>query len=153
MVMMAMITAWSLTWAYETAQGGNCCPWDMDDDGAVGIEDALIFYVNWGTDPGGPPDFDCDGDVDEDDEDAFWDNWGACDPLCGDSTDPLSLPDALDAACLTMDDWNAYVGIMKTGTTAEKENYQCWMVHYIHHCNKCICQHIASCPDDDPFDG
>ena len=35
-----------------------CCPWDLDGDISVGINDFLDLLAQWGTDPGGPPDFD-----------------------------------------------------------------------------------------------
>ena len=37
------------------------CPWDMDEDDAVGVPDLLSLIGQWGTNPGGPPDFDDDG--------------------------------------------------------------------------------------------
>ena len=54
------------------------CPWDMDDDGAVGVLDLLRLLGQWGTDPGGPPDFDDDGDVGVKDLLALLGNWGPC---------------------------------------------------------------------------
>ena len=63
------------------ADYGQCaatCPWDIDDDGAVGINDFLDLLAQWGTDPGGPPDFDGDGDVGINDFLELLANWGDC---------------------------------------------------------------------------
>ena len=60
---------------------GECvgsCPWDLDDDGIVGINDFLSLLAQWGTDPGGPPDFDGDGDVGINDFLELLANWGDC---------------------------------------------------------------------------
>ena len=54
------------------------CPWDMDDDDAVGVTDLLRLLGQWGTDPGGPPDFDDDDDVGVKDLLALLGNWGPC---------------------------------------------------------------------------
>ncbi len=54
------------------------CHWDMDQDGAVDINDFLDLLNQWGTDPGGPPDFDGDGTVDINDFLDLLTNWGAC---------------------------------------------------------------------------
>ena len=57
---------------------GKPCPWDLDFDDEVGIEDFLALVAQWGTDPGGPPDFDSDGAVDIDDFLEILANWGPC---------------------------------------------------------------------------
>ena len=54
------------------------CPWDLDGNGDVGIEDFLALLAAWGTDPGGPPDFDGDGDVGITDFLELFANWGPC---------------------------------------------------------------------------
>ncbi|MEE9295365.1 MAG: proprotein convertase P-domain-containing protein, partial [Phycisphaerae bacterium] len=56
----------------------NQCPWDLDDDGNVGVPDLLELILAWGTDPGGPPDFNGDGDVGVPDLLELILNWGAC---------------------------------------------------------------------------
>ncbi|MCH8822002.1 MAG: hypothetical protein IH984_00705 [Planctomycetes bacterium] len=61
----------------------------------------------------------------------------------------MSLEDELDDACLSEDD---YLDIMQTGTEAEKENYDCWMRHYIEECDRCSCLGESGCPGEDPFD-
>ncbi len=55
-----------------------CCPWDLDGDGTVGINDFLELLSVWGTDPGGPPDFDGDGNVGVTDLLELLANWGPC---------------------------------------------------------------------------
>ncbi|MEE9294181.1 MAG: hypothetical protein V3W34_04330 [Phycisphaerae bacterium] len=59
-------------------QEGDPCPWDLDDDGNVGVPDLLELILLWGTDPGGPPDFNGDGDVGVPDLLELILNWGAC---------------------------------------------------------------------------
>jgi len=54
------------------------CPWDLDDDGSVGVTDFLELLAVWGTDPGGPPDFDGDGDVGVNDFLTLLAYWGPC---------------------------------------------------------------------------
>ncbi len=54
------------------------CPWDLDRNGVVRIDDFLALLAAWGTSPGGPPDFDGDGSVGITDFLALLANWGAC---------------------------------------------------------------------------
>jgi hypothetical protein len=56
----------------------EACPWDLNDDGVVGIGDLLALLAAWGTNPGGPPDFDGDGTVGIFDLLELLANWGAC---------------------------------------------------------------------------
>ena len=60
--------------AYEL----QSCPWDLNGDGSVGINDLLSLLGQWGTDPGGPPDFDGDGNVGITDLIELLANWGPC---------------------------------------------------------------------------
>jgi len=55
-----------------------CCPWDLDGDGMVGINDFLDLLSLWGTNPIGPPDFDGDGTVGINDFLELLANWGGC---------------------------------------------------------------------------
>ena len=57
---------------------GTGCPWDLEGDGVVGINDFLDLLAAWGTDPGGPPDFDGDGTVGIQDFLELLANWGPC---------------------------------------------------------------------------
>ena len=60
---------------------GECeasCPWDLDDDGVVGINDFLDLLAAWNTDPGGPPDFDGNGNVGIEDFLELLAHWGPC---------------------------------------------------------------------------
>lgn len=54
------------------------CEEDLDRDGTVGSIDLLSLLVQWGTDPGGPPDFDGDGTVDASDLLQLLVAWGPC---------------------------------------------------------------------------
>ncbi|MEE9131597.1 MAG: hypothetical protein V3T84_16400 [Phycisphaerales bacterium] len=54
------------------------CLWDLDNNGTVGASDLLSLLVQWGTDPGGPPDFDGDGNVGASDLLTLLVNWGPC---------------------------------------------------------------------------
>ena len=56
------------------------CPWDLDDDGIVGITDFLSLLAQWGSNPGGPPDFDGDGTVGITDFLELLAHWGLCPP-------------------------------------------------------------------------
>ncbi len=57
---------------------GKTCPWDLDMDGNVGINEFLDLLAQWGTDPGGPPDFNSNGVVDINDFLELLANWGPC---------------------------------------------------------------------------
>ena len=54
------------------------CPWDLDDNGSVGVSDLLSLLGQWGANPGGPPDFDDDGNVGTSDFLVMLANWGPC---------------------------------------------------------------------------
>ena len=54
------------------------CPWDLNDDGGVGINDFLDLLAAWDTNPGGPPDFDGNGNVGIEDFLELLANWGSC---------------------------------------------------------------------------
>ncbi len=137
--------------AYEFP--GLCCPWDMNDDGAVGTSDLLALLSAWGTDPDGPPDFDCSGEVGTSDLLVLLSNWGPCPGECPLSTTPLTIEEEMDDACLTMDDWDEYYELMQSSANqATKDRFQCWMEHYIYDCNKCTCTGTSLCPNPDPFD-
>ncbi len=56
----------------------NVCPWDVDGDGNVGINDFLDLLAAWGPNAGHPADFDGDGDVGILDFLALLANWGPC---------------------------------------------------------------------------
>ncbi|MEE8155821.1 MAG: FG-GAP repeat protein [Phycisphaerales bacterium] len=129
---------------------GVCpCPWDLDGDGSVGASDLIILLFLWGTDPGGPPDFDGDGNVGSSDLVALLFNWGLC--PCVEGTPPLPLEEELALHCLNMVDWDDFEDKMQTGTEAQKENYLCWMLHYLEDCSKCFCTGASGCPGADPF--
>ncbi|MEE9129857.1 MAG: hypothetical protein V3T84_07535, partial [Phycisphaerales bacterium] len=78
-------------------------------------------------------------------------NWGPC--PCGDQSEPLSLEEELADACLSQEDWDAFVAVMTDPESSQedKDRYYCWMNHYLFHCNKCNCSHPSECPSPDPF--
>ena len=66
---------------------GPPCPWDLNDDGTVGVGDLLALFAAWGPCPpdpcaAGPPscpgDFDLNGFVGVGDLLAMFANWGPC---------------------------------------------------------------------------
>ncbi|MCH7847246.1 MAG: hypothetical protein IIB53_02675 [Planctomycetes bacterium] len=63
--------------AYEF-QVVSSCPWDLDDDGDVGVKDLLILLGAWGPCKGCPADFDDSGDVGVKDLLILLGNWGPC---------------------------------------------------------------------------
>ncbi len=98
------------------------CPADFDDSCDVGVKD-LLFLLG---------------------------AWGPC--SCGTGPPPLSIPEEMENAGLTMDDWNEFQDVMTDplSSQAEKDNYYCWMDHYLNHCTGPACPPPA-CPDDAPF--
>ena len=56
--------------------GAPPCPWDLDASGAVGTNDLLQLFAQWGTN--GPADFDGSGSVDTGDLLILFANWGPC---------------------------------------------------------------------------
>ncbi len=114
------------------------CPWDLDEGCFVGVGDLLILLADWGN-PYGVQDL-----LD------LLAAWGPC--QCDPDADPLSLEEELADACLSPADWNAFVDKMQNGTQAEKDNYLCWMEHYLNDCSGCLCAHPpGTCPGADPF--
>ena len=134
--------------AYEN-QRDQLCPADLDGDCAVSVGDLLILLAAWGPNPGHPADLDCSSDVGLSDMLSLLADWGLC--PCGVGPEPLSLQEELEDACLSQDNWDDFVDVMQNGTEEDKENYLCWMIHYLDHCPKCTCTHIPMCPGPDPF--
>ncbi|MHC4415523.1 MAG: hypothetical protein ACYS0G_09585 [Planctomycetota bacterium] len=64
----------------ECFPGDDTCPWDLNGDDFVGINDLLILLANWGPNPGHPADFNGDGFVGINDLLALLANWGNCPP-------------------------------------------------------------------------
>jgi hypothetical protein len=67
------------------------CPYDLNGDGDVAINDLLILLGAWGPNPGHPADFDGDGMVDIDDLLDLLANWGGCNP-----SEPVSVPQSVE---------------------------------------------------------
>lgn len=134
----------------------DVCPWDLNGDCVVGAGDVLLLLAAWGDCPD-PPD-PCPADFNGDDEVGAGDillllaNWGPC--PCDPTATVLSLEEELDDACLTEDDWDDFVDVMTDSgsTQAKKDNYYCWMEHYLFDCNQCFCVGDSGCPGADPFD-
>ena len=57
---------------------GAPCPWDLDDNGSVGVSDFLSLLASWGPCKGCPADFDGNGNVGVSDFLALLANWGPC---------------------------------------------------------------------------
>ncbi len=119
--------------AYESVP----CPWDLNGDCVVGAGDVLLLLQNW------------DDPYDADDLDDLLAAWGPC-PCDPEAVVP-SLEDELDDACLTSGNWDDFLDKMGNGSAADKENYLCWMIHYLDHCTQCFCPHTGVCPGADPF--
>ncbi len=61
------------------AIAGDSCPWDLDGDDSVGINDLLTLLEAWGPVPTpDPPDFDGDGFVGITDLLELLAHWGPC---------------------------------------------------------------------------
>ena len=140
--------------AYEFIHPDSC-PWDLDDDGVVGVKDLLDLLGNWGPcempcPPFCPADFDYDCYVGVKDLLDLLGNWGPCPAF---SVEPLSFEDMLTDACLTQENWNAFVAVMDDATASQEDNdnYLCWMEHYLYDCTKCICFGQSGCPSPDPY--
>ncbi len=127
------------------------CPADLDGSCAVGVKDLLILLGVWGLCEGCPADFDDSGAVGVVDLLFLLGTWGPC--PCNLGAEVLSLQEELDDACLTMDDWDEFEAVMTdpNASQADKDRYDCWMTHYLDHCNNCTCTHKAVCPNPDPF--
>ena len=54
------------------------CPWDLDNNGTVGVSDLLALLADWGPCKGCPADFDDDDNVGVSDLLALLANWGPC---------------------------------------------------------------------------
>ncbi len=58
--------------------GASYCPWDIDNNGAIGAADLLSLLASWGPCKGCPADFDGNGSVGASDLLALLVNWGPC---------------------------------------------------------------------------
>ena len=77
-------------------------------------------------------------------------NWGPC--PCNPGAEVLSLEDKLAEACVTPENWDAFEAKMKDANASqeEKDNYYCWMDHYLFDCTCLTCMG-ALCPGPDPY--
>ena len=134
----------------------DICPADLDGDCAVGVKDLLFLLGAWfSCDPPCPPscpaDFDGDCDVGVKDLLFLLGEWGPC--PCETGPPPLSLEDAVkNAGLIWRNDWDEFEEVMTNPESSqeEKDNYYCWMNHYLNHCTPWACT-LPSCPDDAPF--
>ncbi|MHC4219712.1 MAG: hypothetical protein ACYSU7_14825 [Planctomycetota bacterium] len=94
-----------LAFPAAAAGPGVPCPWDLNGDGDVGINDFLGLLAAWGPNPGHPADFDGDGNVGITDFLELLANWGPC-PACGPGAGPCfeshAGPGCDDVACCTV---------------------------------------------------
>ena len=54
------------------------CPFDLDDDGSVGVSELLELLASWGPNPESPVDYDGDGMVTTSDLLLLLGHWGPC---------------------------------------------------------------------------
>ena len=136
--------------AYESVP----CPADLDGDCKVGVKDLLILLGSWGPCPdppvGCPADLVVDGAVGVKDLLFLLGNWGPC--PCNPGAEVLSLEDKLAEACVTPENWDAFEAKMKDANASQedKDNYYCWMDHYLFDCTCLTCMG-ALCPGPDPY--
>ena len=63
----------------DCSKAASSCPWDLDHDDSVGINDLLTLLAAWGPVPTpDPPDFDGDGYVGITDFLELLAHWGPC---------------------------------------------------------------------------
>ena len=136
--------------AYESVP----CPADIDGDCKVDVKDLLFMLGTWG--PCGdcddcPADLDGSCAVDVKDLLVLVGAWGPC--QCAEGPPPPSLREAVEDAGLDWpDDWDEFEEVMTNPESSqeEKDNYYCWMNHYLNHCTGMACT-TPNCPDDAPF--
>jgi hypothetical protein len=141
---------------YEFAGTGCRADCQLDANETVGINDFLALLGDWNQQCV-PCDFGL-GPAGVGTEDFLYllGNWGSCPDYTG--SPPDSIEDAVtDAGLDYPSDWDEFVDVMTDSeeSQATKDNYRCWMDHYLDchrrpFCIDCACQ---ICPDDDPYDG
>ena len=105
----------SVSGTVSTYVSGSACPWDLDLSGAVGTNDLLALFAQWGQ-VGTPADFD-GGGVSTSDLLILFANWGPCPPPAGNFRDTdwyLLSPADLMAADV---DGNGILEISHTGSS------------------------------------
>ena len=104
----------------------TCCPEDVNGDGVVNVLDLIELLLDFGT---------------------------LCPCALPAENPPKSLEEELSEAGLTMDDWEDFEDVMKGNDPEEKDNWKCWMTHYLQGCPTSTGQFCGgpACPDDDPF--
>jgi hypothetical protein len=130
------------------------CDGDLNGDGVVDVSDLLILLSSWGACASTgvncvdvcPADLNCDGVVDISDLLVVLSNWGAC-PGLPDPGHVSTLEEVVTGAGLTMNDWSDFVNVMMGTDEQAKENWNCWMQHYLFPCT--ICSSI--CSGTNPF--
>ena len=134
------------------------CPEDVNRDGVVGVLDLIDLLMVFGLPcPVGQI---CWEDVNNDCTVNVLDLIDLLlkfSTVCPGSTanPPQSLEEALEDAGLTMDDWDDFMDVMQTGTQEEKDNWHCWMTHYLScHDPLGTCNPPPpNCQGSDPFGG
>jgi hypothetical protein len=120
---------------------------DFNEDGLVGFADLLQLLSEWGPCESCPPS--CEWDVNGDCEVGFADLLFVLSEWCLSAT----LAEAIEeGSCLDIDDWNEFMAVMTDpqASQATKDNYYCWMNHYLNACTP-SCER-APCNGVDPFD-
>ena len=138
------------------------CPADFNGNCEVGIEDFLQLLAAWGPCPGCPEDLVVDGDVGIKDFLLIIASWGPCPEPCipDDPGQPASIRQKVQDAGLNWPtDWDDFEWTMRDPNVseAEKDNWRCWIDHYLDchtrpNCFECVLC-LALCPDDDPYGG
>ena len=131
----------------------NVCPTDTNGDGVTNVLDLIDVLLCFGQ-PAVPgceaEDVNEDGSVNVLDLIAVLLAFGTACP-CAIQPQGQSLEEELNEVGLTMDDWDDFMDIMQNGTQEEKDNWHCWMLHYLQ-CHP-TCSQAPNCPDRDPFGG
>ena len=68
----------SPSWENPECGGGEECPWDIDQNGKVNIDDLFLILGAWGTCDDCPEDVNGDGKVNIDDLFEILGHWGPC---------------------------------------------------------------------------
>ncbi len=130
----------------------SACPWDCAGGSNVGIVDFLALLAQWGQECTS-----CDfglGDVNPgvgiEEFLALLAHWNSCP-----GPPQQSIAEVVAEAGLTTTQWNEFVAVMTDPAVSQavKDNYLCWMEHYLDchrrpFCFECACQ---ICPDADPY--
>ena len=135
------------------------CPSDVNRDCVVNVLDLIDLLLCFGL-PDDPPcdtgqDINGDGTVNVLDLIDLLLDFGTNCSCAAPGPALKSLEEALEEAGLTMHDWDDFMDVMEEGTQEEKDNWHCWMTHYLScHDPFGTCNPPPpNCPGSDPFGG